>query len=281
MPSELDIAYLRRWIGKEEIATETISEVLLARYRATLGQWLSPGDAAHAPLGLHWCLTQPLAAGDQLGPDGHPARGGFLPLVPLPSRMWVGGELRQAGPLPALAMVTRRSVIADVTLKRGRSGPLVFVSIKHEYVAGGKTAIFETQNIVYRESTLPQPGPAPANPPEAAKGVQAVLTPDPVLLFRYSAITFNGHRIHYDGPYACETEGYPGLVVHGPLQATLLLNLAAKACGRVPAYFTYRGLAPCYCGNTLMLCQQGTPTEGTVSCETADGVKTMQGSYQT
>lgn len=281
MTTELDIAYLRQWIGKEETASETIAEVLLARYRATLGQWLAPGDAAHAPLGLHWCLALPLADIDKLGPDGHPARGEFLPPVPLPSRMWAGGELRLVGPLPALATVTRRSAIADLTLKQGRSGPLVLVAVNHEYVVDGETAIFETQNIVYRESTPPKPGPAPADPPVPAKGAQAVLTPDPVLLFRYSAITFNGHRIHYDRPYACETEGYPDLVVHGPLQATLLLNLAAKACGGMPACLRYRSLAPCHSGKMLMLCQQGSPNEGTVSCKTADGVTTMQGIYQT
>lgn len=279
MTTKLDITHLRQWIGKEETASETISEVLLARYRATLGQWLAPFDATYAPLGLHWCLTQPLAAADQLGGDGHPARGGFLPPVPLPSRMWVGGELRQARPLPAFATVSRRSFIADVTLKHGRSRPLVFVAVNHEFDVEGETAIFETQNIVYRESTPPKPALSYAPVPEAAKGAQVVLTPDPVLLFRYSAITFNGHRIHYDRRYACETEGYPDLVVHGPLQATLLLNLAATACGKTPAQFTYRGLAPCYCGDLLTLYQEGTSKEGTVFCEMAGGSRTMQGSY--
>ena len=279
MTTEVDIDHLRGWIGTEESASETICDVLLARYRATLGRWLAPAEAGHAPLGLHWCLTLPPAELETLGADGHPARGGFMPPVPLPSRMWAGGELRHLRPLPALGTVKRRSVIADVTLKKGRSGPLVLVAVKHKYVADGETAVVETQNIVYRASTVP--GPAPAVPPEAAKRVQEVLTPDPVLLFRYSAMTFNGHRIHYDRPYACEIEGYPDLVVHGPLQATLLVNLAAKACGGIPAVFSYRGLAPCYSGKMLMLCQQGTPTEGTVWCETADGLRTMQGTYQT
>lgn len=279
MNNTLDIGHLREWIGKTETASETISEQLVARYRATFGQWLAPCAAETAPLGLHWCLTLPLADSENLGPDGHPARGGFLPPVALPSRMWAGGEVRLLATIPATATVTRHSVISDVILKSGRSGRLVFVTVEHDYSADGHVAISETQNIVYRDSAL-RPSPAsPEEDPAEMTGVQMRLTPDPVLLFRYSAMTFNGHRIHYDQPYACGTEGYPGLVVHGPLQATLLLNLAARIGGGMPVRFTYRGLSPLFVQTPLALHHSGAAAEGKVWSCTDAGTKTMQGNY--
>jgi 3-methylfumaryl-CoA hydratase len=246
-PAEIDIDKLRGWIGRTETAADTVTCELVSRFLATLdaaSERLEPDDPA--PLGIHWCLAPAVAPTSRLGPDGHPARGGFLPPVPLPRRMWAGGELVFERPLRVGATVRRTSRIEDVALKQGRSGPLCFVTMRHNIEADGAVAIRERQDIVYRGMDANPMRPAP--PVEAGtwqRGVEA----SPVLLFRYSALTFNGHRIHYDRRYCLETEGYPGLVVHGPLQATLLLHLAAELRdGTTPTRFTFRGVAPAFDG---------------------------------
>jgi 3-methylfumaryl-CoA hydratase len=170
----------------------------------------------------------PLHRQSEIGPDGHPTRGGFLPPVPLPRRMWAGSRLTFHEPMMAGQALTRHSRIADVRLKEGRSGPLVFVNMAHDILAEDRLSIVEEHDIVYRD--LPRPGdPAPAGVPAPADAPwRRRIVPDDVLLFRYSALTFNGHRIHYDRRYVTEVEGYPGLVVHGPLIATLLLDLLRR-----------------------------------------------------
>ncbi len=278
MESSLDLDHLRSWIGRSETAAETLCQVILDRYRATLGPWLAPTGPEHAPLGFHWCLTQPLAAQEELGPDGHPLRGRFLPPVPLPSRMWAGGELELFEPMPARGRVERSSTIRDVVAKSGRSGPLLFVVVEHRFSADDRPILREIHNIVYRSgkpaAKAERPGECrPAERPEMR------LLPDAVLLFRYSALTFNGHRIHYDHPYATGTEGYPGLVVHGPLQATLLVNLAARMAGRMPARFRYRALAPLFAGHSVTFHHAGSRAAGRVWCGYEEGVTTMAGSY--
>lgn len=246
---DLDLVHLRGWIGREEVAAETATPELVRRFIATLGLALPCEEGGVAPGMIHLCLGQPAVAEAELGPDGHPARGGFLPPVPLPRRMWAGGELVFHDDIRVGERVARSSRIRDVQLKDGRSGPLCFVTVDHRIESGGRLVIDERQDIVYREFA-PAGGPSayPATPARAAGRVSRRVVPSAPLLFRYSALTFNGHRIHYDSTYAREVEGYPGLVVHGPLQATLLLHLARELLGsqRTPRRFRFRGLTPIF-----------------------------------
>ena len=232
------------WIGWGYDRSEPVTERLIAQFRATLAGTLA---AAEVPAGLHWCLAPDVVAPRHLGRDSHPKPGMVLPALPLPRRMWAGGALCFHAPLAPGDMVTRHTVIDDVTFKQGRSGRLGFVTQRHVYSVDGAARITERQDIVYRED----PGPGPARAPDRAAewpGAQAWhVTPDPTLLFRFSALIFNGHRIHYDHPYATQVEGYAGLVVHGPLQAVWMLNLAAHLMGHLPARFSYRGLDPLIC----------------------------------
>ena len=239
---KIDIAHLRGWIGQSAEHHDTITPRLLAEFAATLDR-----PVVETPLSpaLHWCLALPTPPLSDLGYDGHEALGRFLPPVPLPRRMWAGGEVELLAPLRLHDPVTRRSSVQDVTLKTGRSGALVFVTVAHELHSPRGVAVRERQDLVYR---APADSAAPTPPPEApAPEHSHELTADPVMLFRYSAITFNGHRIHYDTDH-CRDEGYPGLVVHGPLQATLMLELATKLMGRPPARFRFRGLGPLFAG---------------------------------
>lgn len=240
----------RGWIGRSVDASDRLTENKVEAFRATLGPHLAPVANGSAPLAMHWCLATPTAPMAELGVDGHPKKGGFLPPIPLPRRMWAGGEVETLGTLPVDAPLTRRSTISDVTLKEGRSGILWFVKVAHEYLASNDVVVRESQDIVYRDRSPAGATPAGMEPsgaastdapaPEGAWRVSAT----PALLFRYSALTFNTHRIHYDEPYATQEEGYAGLVVHGPLQASLLFNFAAVALGRTPNRFAYRGVSP-------------------------------------
>lgn len=275
--NESEVAHLRQWIGREERQSEQLTSALVERFEATLGTSAAVIDG-HAPLAIHWCLTQPAIAAEGLGPDGHPARGGFLPPVPLPRRMWAGGELSFIAPLRTGELVTRISRIADVTHKLGRSGELVFVTIEHDILSGDTVALKERQNIVYRAMDKLAGQPAPSEPAvdataaDRSEMVEATTT----LLFRYSALTFNGHRIHYDLDYAREREGYQGLVVHGPLQATLLLHMAARMNGnQPPTHFAYRGVAPLVHGGTFSLNAAGTADRIELWTAGRDGARRM------
>jgi 3-methylfumaryl-CoA hydratase len=198
---------------------------------------------------------------ESLGPDGHPAKNLGLPPVPQPRRMWAGGEIESFDALRIGDAVTRISTITDVTRKIGQSGELWFVAINHDYETERGLAIRERQDIVYREAVRRGATKSVAAKPAATATPARVIakswtvSPSPVLLFRYSAITFNGHRIHYDYPYATGIEGYDGLVVHGPMQATLLYNLATVAGSKPPRRFNYRGVAPAIAGTDLMACR--------------------------
>lgn len=239
------------WIGRTEVSPpETLTPRLQDQFRATLAPHLA--DTGAAPAGIHWCLSPPAVPAIGLGPDGHPVKGGFLPPVLLPRRMWAGGELEFLDPLKEGDSVTRSSRIADVRSKTGRSGPLCFVTVQHELSVGPRLALRERHDIVYREAAI---APALAAGPDARQGadVEWRIVVDPVLLFRYSALTFNGHRIHYDEPYAREVEFYPGLVIHGPLQATLMLNLAVAQRGNLPKRFAFRGVNPACGPQTLRI----------------------------
>lgn len=248
--SAVDIGHLRTWIGRERTVEDVVTPRLALSLDAVLDVERTVKTGDPAPVGIHWCLAPDIVPMRGIGPDGHPARGGFLPPVPFPRRMWAGGELEFFDPLLVGDAVRRRSVIEDVVLKSGRSGEMIFVTIRHHYETARGVALVERQDVVYRgpETTSPAPtGSAPdavAEPADASRTIEA----GPVLLFRYSAITFNGHRIHYDQPYVTGEEHYPGLVVHGPLQATLLLSLAAGTMARPPSTFQFRSVRPLFAG---------------------------------
>jgi 3-methylfumaryl-CoA hydratase len=222
---------LRQWIGR----TEQLSDVITATPYAALAATLDRPDerpAAGTPLPplWHWLYFLPLHLQADLGPDGHAERGGFLPPVALPRRMWAGSKLEFSTPLCIGDAITRRSTIVDVAGKQGRSGRLVFVKVRHEIYRADEDspALIEFHDLVYRDPSTAGAAPPPPAPAPKAPLWERRITPDSVLLFRYSALTFNGHRIHYDRRYVTEVEGYPGLVVHGPLIATLLLDLLRR-----------------------------------------------------
>jgi 3-methylfumaryl-CoA hydratase len=242
----LDLAHLRQWVGRSETREERIAPFPSNALAATLDR----ADPVYAegtalPALWHWLHFLPISPLAEAGPDGHPARGGFLPPVPLPRRMWAGSRLRFLRPLVIGAEARRVSTVTDVALKSGKSGDLVFVTVRHEVFVGKDVAIEEEHDIVYRTPAEPgAPAPAPVAAPADAQWTYPV-QPDAVLLFRYSALTFNSHRIHYDLDYVTRVEGYTGLVVHGPLIATLLLDglRRARPEARVTA-FTFRAIAP-------------------------------------
>jgi 3-methylfumaryl-CoA hydratase len=243
----IDIQKLSAWKGRQETIEDTITPVPIAALSATLDRddpRPKAGDAL-PPL-WHWLYFLPLTPASQIGPDGHAKRGGFLPPVELPRRMFAGARYTFAAPLRVGDTITRTSTIVDVTAKEGRTGPLVFVQLKHEIAGSSGGAMTEEQDIVYRG----MPDPAEAPPPARAAPTEAAwrreITPDDVLLFRYSALTFNGHRIHYDRRYATGVEGYPGLVVHGPLIAKLIADLARRHESRPMKAFGFRAISPLF-----------------------------------
>ena len=274
---EIDLDAPAPWLGRTETKKDVLTQGLIDKFHATLCPHLWDG-AGDVPLGIHWCIALDTVPAAALSDDGHAARGGFLPPVPLPARMWAGGDVTHLTPLKIGEAVTRRSVIGDITAKQGRSGTLVFVTVEHEYSSGGRLCIREKQSIVYREISAPRPV---KNAPDASDPttLRSSLAPDPVLLFRYSALTFNAHRIHYDHVYATETEAYSGLVVHGPLQATLLLNLAAEALKPSPHRFSFRGLAPLTLPCELQLHREEAETSGTVWCQDQNGLRSFTAEY--
>jgi 3-methylfumaryl-CoA hydratase len=194
----------------------------------------------------HWIYFLSASRRRDLGRDGHPVLGGFLPPVALPRRMWAGGRLRFLGDLRLGDPARKISTIRDVQVKQGRSGTLCFVTVQHEILVAGRLRVVEEQDIVYREeASAVQQRPSESAPTDGE--VTEEVRPDPTLLFRYSALTFNGHRIHYDREYAREIEGYGGLVVHGPLIATLLAHLAARAfSGHKLGTFEFRAVSPLF-----------------------------------
>jgi len=280
MTEKPDIGHLRQWIGRTQEARDVVTAHLVKGLRATLFMEIGdpkPGDAA--PFTVHWCLAQPVYPMSELGPDGHPTRGGFLPPVPLPRRMWAGGELQFFEPLRVGDEMTRSSRIADVTIKSGSTGTLCFVSVEHLITTPRGTAIRERQDIVYRDiSTAQAPATAkPATPPPAAQVSESRMA-DPVLLFRYSALTFNGHRIHYDRDYVTKVEGYPGLIFHGPLQAALIVELAARLRGgTAPKKISYRGLQPLFEGSAFSVNANDTGAGMELWTANSAGQPTMKG----
>jgi 3-methylfumaryl-CoA hydratase len=244
----VDIESLRRWLGRTESRSDQITSAPAAALSATLDR-SDPAPSLGEPLPplWHWLYFLPIHRQSELGPDGHPLRGGFLPPVPLPRRMWAGSRLRFHHPLRIGDEVSRDSQIIDVSQKQGQSGPLVFVRVRHEISNDDGVALTEEHDIVYRDPPRPdEPAPDP-RPTRSDQMWARKILPDDVLLFRYSALTFNGHRIHYDRRYVTTVEGYPGLVVHGPLIATLLVDLLRRNLPRAAVTrFAFRAIRPLF-----------------------------------
>jgi len=250
---------LTDWIGKTETRTDVAAAGPAAALSATLDRDdppPQPGDPL--PLLWHWLYFLDRHRASDLGPDGHPRRGGLLPPVPLPRRMWAGSRFEFYHPLLVGNRITRETRVIDIKEKPGRSGPLVFVVVRHEISNENGLAITEEHDIVYRDHG---PG-APVQPASADAAWERTIQPDDVLLFRYSALTFNGHRIHYDRRYATEVEGYPGLVVHGPLIATLLMDLLRRNQPANVSKFSFRAVSPLFDTAPFVVC--GMPQEKTV-----------------
>lgn len=240
----------RTWIGRREQHEDTITAVPVTALRATLDYPMAPQPiGTPLPPLWHWLYFLPMHRQSEIGADGHAKRGGFLPPVPLPRRMWAGGQFEFRTPLRVGDRVVRTSTIDDVSTKEGRTGKLVFVKVRHEVCVEGhlEPSLVEFHDIVYREAQ--QSGDVVATPQAAPSEAawRRQIVPDDVLLFRYSALTFNGHRIHYDRRYVTEVEGYPGLIVHGPLIATLLLDLLRRELPQADVVsFRFRAVRPTF-----------------------------------
>jgi 3-methylfumaryl-CoA hydratase len=254
---------LQQWIGRTERRTDVVTPTPCAALAATLDRDPArPSPGTPLPALWHWLYFLPLHRHSAIGADGHAQRGGFLPPVPLPRRMWAGSQLTFRRPLLVGDAITRVSTIENVTEKSGRTGPLVFVRVRHEITthASEAVALTEFHDIVYREASKPDDPPVAPQPAPATSAWEREWVPDDVLLFRYSALTFNGHRIHYDRRYVTQVEGYPGLIVHGPLIATLLLDLLRdhQPAARV-ARFEFRAVRPLFDIHPFRVCGQPQP----------------------
>lgn len=266
----MDIDALKRWVGRQEHAVAHIAAEGVAALSATLDRAdPAPDDGDALPPLWHWMYFNVIARHSELGLDGHAQRGGFLPPVDLPRRMWAGGRITFHAPIRIGVEAERTSEIGSVTGKEGKSGALVFVTVRHEIEQNDIPCLTEEHDIVYRAA--PQPGarlPAGRAAPPDARWSRKVHA-NSVMLFRYSALTFNGHRIHYDHPYATQIEGYPGLIVHGPLMATLLVDLVRRERPneRIRA-FEFRALAPVF--DTHPFTVNGNPQDGGAALWIAD-----------
>lgn len=263
------------WIGNSETRRDVMTQGLLDRFTATVG---GKADALAVQPGLHWCLGLPDAPMAELGEDGHPGKGGFLPPVPLPRRMWASSAVEFLAPIGVGCEIERVSTVAEIKAKSGKSGDLVFVEVDHVTSVDGLEAVRERQSIVYRApSDVKTPLPGIEGADLSDWTTTRTLTPSETMLFRFSAMTFNSHRIHYDLPYATAEEGYPALVVHGPLTASLLLQLAAEQLELV-RHFQFRGLAPAFCGQPLHLAARFTEDGLEMAAIGGDGRQVMAAS---
>ncbi len=282
----VDLPHLREWLGRSEKRGDLVTAVPLAALSATLDRDdPEPQPGSDVPPLWHWLYFTPLARQSDIGPDGHPRRGGFLPPVALPRRMWAGGRLEFRHPLQVGDEIARTSRIVKVDGKTGRSGELVFVTVRHEVTNARGLALTEEHDIVYRDAPPPALPGAQASPAAPAPAAQAAPTdetfarqivPDAVLLFRYSALTFNGHRIHYDRSYVTEVEGYPGLIVHGPLIATLLLDLLRRELPQARVRrFAFTAVRPVFDIHRFTVC--GRLEAGSDTCSAALWARDHQG----
>jgi 3-methylfumaryl-CoA hydratase len=269
-----DLSALAGWIGRSETVHDTIGPTPVVALTATLDHpaiRVAPGDAL-PPL-WHWLYFLPMHRQSEIGADGHARRGGFLPPVPLPRRMWAGSRFEFRAPVRVGDAVARTSTIADVTVKEGRTGTLVFVKVRHELRCNGAAdpALVEFHDIVYREAQRPDDVAPPPVKAQSDAAWQREIVPDDVLLFRYSALTFNGHRIHYDRRYVTEVEGYPGLIVHGPLIATLLMDLLRRSAPDAEvASFRFKAVRPTFDLNAFRVNGRPEPDGKTVRLWASD-----------
>jgi 3-methylfumaryl-CoA hydratase len=276
--SMIDIDHLKSWIGRTEEAADVATASPLAGLAALLDHESPPWLPNELPPLAHWLYFLPRARQSEIGPDGHPKRGGFLPPVPLPRRMWAGSRIEFLAPIPLGSAMTRRSTVKSVVAKSGAGGEMVFVTVRHEIAVEQAPALIEEQDIVYRGA--PEFGRATSaassnKVPSTAEWTRTI-TPDPVQLFRYSALTLNGHRIHYDRDYARKAEGYSGLVVHGPYTATLLVDhfLRRQPHARI-AKIAFRAWRPLFEGEPFQLCGKIVPTGAELWTGSASGQAAM------
>lgn len=259
---------LKEWIGRSEEVSDTATATPYAALSATFDRPAErPAIGTPLPALWHWLYFLPLHRQSEIGHDGHAKRGAFLPPVPLPRRMWAGSQFEFHKPLAIGDVMTRTSTIHDVTEKAGRTGPLVFVKVRHEIRRAGESdiALTEFHDIVYREAPRPDDVAPPPKAAPASSTWEKKWVPDDVLLFRYSALTFNGHRIHYDRKYVTEVEGYPGLIVHGPMIATLLLDLLRHQMpDAVVARYEFRAVRPVFDINHFFVCGEPQPDGKTI-----------------
>lgn len=242
------------WIGREEEGTERLHASVTQAMAATLDLARAPAGGEPLPPGWQWLFFNPAARRSALGIDGHPQRGGFLPPIALPRRMWAGSRIQYLVDLPVDGVATKRSRILKIENKTGKRGSLVFVTVQHTIACDGTARIVEEQDLVYRDAAPPGAATAAPQSHDAEATWRRTVEPDTTLLFRYSALTFNAHRIHYDQAYARNEESYPDLVVHGPLTATLLQQFALEhGAGRPLARFEFRGVTPLFVGRPFHL----------------------------
>ena len=270
------------WIGRTETLKDELALAPVLSLCATLddGETDFSTGTALPPL-WHWLYFLPRALRSAIGEDGHPQRGGFLPPVNLPRRMFAGARIQFLAPLRIGTEATRQGEVLDVKSKHGKSGALVFVTVRYRITQDDRLCLEEEQDIVYREPGDPVPAPkvAASWPDVPDNAWTEVIRPDPVLLFRFSALTFNAHRIHYDRPYATAVEGYPGLVVHGPLTAVLLMELVRRHVSQRVVSFSFRGRAPLFDLAPFRVVGSATsPGEVALTAQGPDGVTAMEAS---
>ena len=275
----INVNELKSWIGNDEIAFDEVSQSLEARFRATLDE--DPGNPQKGEIassGLHWALAPAVVKSSLLGKDSHPKKGEFLPPVPLPRRMWAGCRTHFLKPLKIGDLVKKRSSVVDINLKDGKSGLLCFVTANYEFFVDDQLMIKEDHDLVYRDYNKEDKTRFVKNDlPFVKSDYEEKIFAHPTMLFRYSAITFNGHRIHYDYPYSTEEEGYKDLVFHGPLQATLMLRAAEKYKKAKVKSFSHRGVAPVYANDDLIINIKNKPNDS-LNCftSTKDAGMTMK-----
>lgn len=268
------------WIGRSVTRIDTLTQRLFDKYSATMSPFLFEAGERIAPPGLHFGLAPPTPETDETGPDGAELKGVFLPPIPQPRRMWAGGSIETLRPLRHGALVIRTSTIADIQVKQGSNGSMFLVSIAHDIADGDGAAIRERQDLVFSDPPAQTAAPVgPARKIAAEWQVEA----SPLLLFRFSAFTFNGHRIHYDRRYVTEVEGYPGLIVHGPLLATLLLDLVRRHAPQAQVRaFEFRALQPIFDLAPFTVCGQPSADGAEVQLwiRSPDGMLAMQARAQ-
>jgi 3-methylfumaryl-CoA hydratase len=252
--SGLDVAALQSWVGRQSVAADPMTPFGARALAALLDHAREPGVGDAVPLAWHWLYFLDAPSSAATGVDGHPHTGDFLPPVPLPRRMWAAGAIKLERPLRLGEPAEKRSTIAAINAKEGKSGPLVFVMLEHVITQGGAVCIQEEQTLVYRAAALRVAPLPPGEPAPLAADWSRTVVPTAVQLFRFSALTYNAHRIHYDRPYATGIEFYPSLVVHGPLILIQLLDLVERGASPTPlAAVRFRAVRPSFVDTPLRL----------------------------